>query len=156
MNLTAPFTGKVHFEDFAIGDRFAYGAYEMRREEMIAFAEQFDPEPFHLEAGAAQALGWSDVIASGPHVGAVWRRISKDAFAATAAFVSPGWRELRWLQPVFPGYVLSARSEVVAARPLKSRPDLGFVQLANEIHNQRGEVTTTLVADWFLYRRTAE
>jgi len=153
LNDLAPFLNLVHFEDFAIGDRYAYGSHAMRREDMLAFARQFDPEPFHLDAEAAKAKGWPDLIASGPHVCAVWRRMSKDAFGAVDAFVSPGWDEVRWRKPVLVGDVLSVLSEVSAARPLQSRPELGFLQLNNEIRNQRDEITTTMTTNWFVYRR---
>jgi acyl dehydratase len=151
-----PFLDLVHFEDFALGDRYAYGGYEMRADEMVAFAEQFDPEPFHLDAAAAKRLGWPDLIASGPHVCAAWRRMSKDAFIAADAFVSPGWSEINWLKPVVVGHVLSVCSEVTVMRPLKSRPELGYVEFSNEIHNQHGELTTTLVTKWMVYRRGAK
>jgi|APSaa5957512535_1039671.scaffolds.fasta_scaffold102696_2 acyl dehydratase len=153
LNDRAPFLDLIHFEDFTIGDRYAYGSHEMQREAMLAFARQFDPEPFHLDAEAAKAFGWSDLIASGPHVCAVWRRLSKDAFAATDAFVSPGWDEIRWRLPVLVGHVLSVQSEVTVARPLKSRPGLGLVKFNNEIRNQHGEITTTLSTSWFVNRR---
>ena len=153
MKTDPPFTDNVYFEGFAMGDRFAYGAYEMQRDDMLAFARQFDPEPFHLDAAAAKAMGWPDLIASGPHVCAVWRRLSKDAFAATDAFVSPGWGEINWLMPVVVGYVLSVQSEVTALRPLKSRPELGYLEFNNEIRNQHGELTTTINTKWFIHRR---
>jgi acyl dehydratase len=155
LNDRAPFLNHLYFEDFAVGDRFAYGAHEMRREDMLAFARQFDPEPFHLDADAARAMGWPDLIASGPHVCAVWRRLSKDAFTATNAFVSPGWDEIRWRQPVLAGHVLNVQSEVSVARQLTSRPELGLIKLSNEIHNQDGDLTTTLVTNWFVNRRPA-
>ena len=152
----APFSGHVNFEDFALGDRFIYGAYEMKRGEMVAFAEQFDPEPFHLDGEAAKAMGWDDLIASGPHVCAAWRRMSKDAFGAADAFVSPGWDEIRWRLPVVVGFILNVTSVVQVARPLKSRPNLGYVEFANEIRNQHGDITTTLITKWMIYRRSGE
>ncbi len=154
LNDRAPFTGHVNFEDFSLGERFVYGAYEMRRDEMTAFAEQFDPEPFHLDGAAAKAMGWDDLIASGPHVCAAWRRMSKDAFGEADAFVSPGWDEIRWRLPVVVGNVLTVTSEVIEARPLKSRPNLGYVEFSNEIRNQHGEISTTLITKWMIYRRT--
>ncbi|MDA1101807.1 MAG: MaoC/PaaZ C-terminal domain-containing protein [Proteobacteria bacterium] len=152
-NDRAPFLDLVYLEDFAVGDRYAYGAHEMRRTDMLAFAQQFDPEPFHLDADAARAMGWPDLIASGPHVCAVWRRLSKDAFIAADAFVSPGWDEIRWRMPVLAGYILNVQSEVLAVRPLRSRPELGLVRFSNEIRNQHGDLTTTLVTNWFVNRR---
>ncbi|MFP6697414.1 MAG: MaoC/PaaZ C-terminal domain-containing protein [Alphaproteobacteria bacterium] len=154
LNDRAPFTGHVNFEDFSLGERFVYGAYEMRRDEMTAFAEQFDPEPFHLVGAAAKAMGWDDLIASGPHVCAAWRRMSKDAFGEADAFVSPGWDEIRWRLPVVVGNVLTVTSEVIEARPLKSRPNLGYVEFSNEIRNQHDEISTTLITKWMIYRRT--
>ena len=154
LNDQTPFVNLVHFEDFAVGDRYAYGAHEMRREDMLAFAKQFDPEPFHLDGAAAKAMGWDDLIASGPHVCAAWRRMSKDAFSAADAFVSPGWDEIRWRLPVVVGHILTVTSEVIEARPLKSRPNLGYVEFNNEIRNQHGEITTTLITKWMIHRRT--
>ncbi len=130
-------------------------AYEMKRHEMVAFAEQFDPEPFHLDADAAKAMGWDDLIASGPHVCAAWRRMSKDAFPAADAFVSPGWDAIRWLMPVPVGYILTVTSEVIVARPLKSRPNLGYVEFNNEIRNQHGDITTTIITKWMIYRKSS-
>ncbi|MDP7548580.1 MAG: MaoC/PaaZ C-terminal domain-containing protein [Alphaproteobacteria bacterium] len=155
LNDRAPFLDLIHFEDFAVGDRYAYGAHEMQREDMLAFARRFDPEPFHMDAEAAKAMGWPDLIASGPHVCAIWRRLSKDAFTAADAFVSPGWDEVRWRKPVLVGHVLSVLSEVAAARPLRSRPELGYLQFSNEIRNQHGEITTTMMTSWFVHRRGA-
>jgi len=156
LNDQTPFVNLVHFEDFAVGDRYAYGAHEMRREDMLAFAKQFDPEHFHLDAEAAKAMGWPDLIASGLHVCAVWRRMSKDAFRAAGLFVSPGWDEIRWHKPVLVGHVLSVQSEVSVARPLQSRPELGLLQFDNEIRNQHGEITTTMRTNWFVHRKPEE
>ena len=99
-------------------------------------------------------MGWDDLIASGPHVCAAWRRMSKDAFGEADAFVSPGWDEIRWRLPVVVGNVLTVTSEVIEARPLKSRPNLGYVEFSNEIRNQHGEITTTLITKWMIYRWT--
>ena len=148
-----PFSKHIKFENFILGDRFIYGAYEMRRDEMVTFAEKFDPEPFHLDGKAAKAMGWDDLIASGPHVCATWRRMSKDAFGATDAFVSPGWDAIRWRAPVLVGYVLTVTSEVIETRPLKSRPNLGYIEFNNEIHNQYGDLTTTMITKWMVQRR---
>ena len=156
INEQPPFSAHVNFEDFILGDRFLYGAYEMQRDEMVAFAERFDPEPFHLDGEAAKAMGWDDLIASGPHVCAAWRRMSKDAFGATDAFVSPGWDAIRWRTPVLVGYVLTVTSEVIEARPLQSRPNLGYVEFNNEIHNQYGDLTTTMVTKWMIHRRSTD
>ncbi len=144
---------KVWFEDFTVGQQFEYGDWEMRRDEMIAFATLYDPEPFHLDEAAAIARGWGGLIASGPQVAAIWRRLSKEAFPNTHTVISPGWDNIRWLKPVFVGDRLSARTEITEARELGSRPGEGMLKLQNQIRRQAGEVVATLNSTWFVRRR---
>jgi len=138
------------FEDFAVGQGFRFGAWTMDRDEMLAFAERYDPEPFHIDEAEAMRLGWGGLIASGPLLAAIWRRLSKDAFPHVETVISPGWDELRWLKPVFAGDVLSSRSEVVETRPLQSRPGEGLVRLANDIVTQADAVVMQNVTSWFV------
>jgi acyl dehydratase len=143
----------IWFEDFAVGQMFDYGDWEMRRDEMIAFATLYDPEPFHLDEAAAVAQGWGGLIASGPQVAAIWRRLSKEAFPNAETVISPGWDNIRWLKPVFAGDRLSARTEIAELRELGSRPGEGMIKLQNEIHRQGDEVVATLNSTWFVRRR---
>ncbi|HZD24931.1 MAG TPA: MaoC/PaaZ C-terminal domain-containing protein [Alphaproteobacteria bacterium] len=138
------------FEDFAVGQRFRYGAWAMQRDEMLAFARLYDPEPFHVDEAAARFLGWGGLIASGPQVAAIWRRLSKDAFPKVATVISPGWDLIRWLRPVRVGDVLSAASEVTACRPLSSRAGEGLVKMASDVVNQHDETVMHNIANWFV------
>lgn len=143
----------IWFEDFTVGQVFEYGDWEMRRDQMIAFATLYDPEPFHLDEAAAVAQGWGGLIASGPQVAAIWRRLSKEAFPNAETVISPGWDNIRWLKPVFAGDRLSARTEIAEARGLGSRPGEGMLRLQNEIRRQGGELVATLSSTWFVRRR---
>lgn len=140
------------FDDFAVGMIFAYGRWDMRKDEMLAFARTYDPEPFHIDEAAAIAEGWGGLIASGPLIGAIFRRLSKDAFPNTETVISPGWDRIRWLRPVYAGDVLTCRSEVVAARRLQSRPDQGLIKMQNDI--LRGEERVcAILSNWFVRAR---
>lgn len=129
------------FEDFVPGEITTFGAYEVTRDEIVAYAAEFDPQPFHLdeEAGRASLLG--GLAASGWHTCAILMRIIFDHFMdGSTSLGSPGIDEVKWLRPVFPGDVLSVRREILEARASASRPDRGMVRFRFEMLNQRQEV----------------
>lgn len=134
-----------HFEDFAVGEVIALGSVTVGRDEVIAFAREFDPQPFHLddEAGRASVLG--GLAASGWHTCAMLMRLMCDnLLLASSCNGSPGIDELRWMRPVFPGDTLTAKAEVTSIRPSRSRPDLGIVGLRATIANQDGVVVLAM------------
>lgn len=138
------------FEDFAIGQTFTYGDWEMTLEQMLAFAELYDPEPFHLNKEKAIALGWKDIIASGPQLSAIWRRLSKDAFPSAQIVISPGWDKIRWLSPVYAGDRISAETTISQSRKLDSRPGEGMIILDNRLLRNSREPVATLSSTWFV------
>ncbi len=140
----------VWFEDFAVGQQFSYGAWEMTKPEMIDFATLYDPEPFHLDEAVAIAQGWGGLIASGPQVAAIWRRLSKEAFPKAQSVISPGWENIRWMKPVFVGDCLYARTEIGEMRRLESRPGEGMIKLQNSIYRLEEDVVATLSSTWFV------
>lgn len=144
------FPERQYLEDFKVGDRFSYGAWEMTKDQMIAYAEIYDPEPFHLDEQAAIDLGWDGLIASGPQIVGLFRRLSKDAFPKSETVISPGWDEIRWLLPVFAGDVLTCHSEIVESRLLQSRPGEGLMKFFTEMKRQNGDVVSTVLANWFI------
>jgi len=144
------FPDRRYLEDFKVGDGFSYGAWEMTKEQMIAYAEIYDPEPFHLDELAAIDLGWGGLIASGPQIVGLFRRLSKDAFPNSETVISPGWDEIRWLRPVFAGDILTCHSEIVEIRLLKSRPGEGLMKFFTEMKRQNGDVVSTVLANWFI------
>lgn len=147
--LKPPFTEHQWFEDFSVGDRFAYGEWQMKLEDMLAFANLYDPEPFHTDEAKARELGWDGVIASGPQVSAIWRRMSKDAFPNAEIIVSPGWDNIRWFKPVYAGDMLRSETEITEARLLQSRDNQGMIILDNQV--LRGdELVSRLSSTWFM------
>ncbi len=144
-----PFVDQRWLEDFSVGQRFRYGNWTMKIEQMLDFARLYDPEPFHLDEQKAKELGWEGVIASGPQISAIWRRMSKDAFPNAEIIVSPGWDSIRWFKPVYAGDLLHSETEIVEARPLKSRDRQGMIKLDNRI--LRGEeLVSQLSSTWFM------
>jgi acyl dehydratase len=152
-----PATPYPAFEDFVPGEITTFGAYPVTKEEVIAFASQFDPQPFHLdeEAGRASMLG--GLAASGWHTCAIMMRLMFDHFMdGSTSIGAPGIDEVRWIRPVFPGDVLSVRREILEARPSASRPDRGVVRFRFELMNQKGEVVMEQTNPIFFARRSQD
>ena len=144
------------FEDFVPGEITTFGAYEVTREDVLAFAAEFDPQPFHLdeEAGRASLLG--GLAASGWHSCSILMRMIFDAFMdGSTSLGSPGIDEVKWLKPVFPGDVLSVRREILEARASASKPDRGIVRFRFELLNQKGEVVMVQTNPILFGRRAA-
>lgn len=128
------------FEDFVPGSVEAYGDRRVDKDEMIAFARVFDPQPMHIDEAAAREGFTGTLIASGWHTAAMHMRMLCDAFVLDSSSMgSPGVDELKWLRPVRPGDRLSARRTVLGARVSASRPDRGIVTFRFEVLNQHGE-----------------
>ena len=134
---------------------FEFGAFEMTRQNMLNYARLYDPEPFHVDEEAAKELGWDGLIASGPQIVSVCRRLQKDGFPNAEVVISPGWDDICWLAPVYAGDVLGARGEVVKVKELSSRPGEGAKTMNNDILNQRGEVVAQMKSVWFLRMQPA-
>jgi len=130
----------LHFEDFSSGQTYELGSLTVSREDIVDFAAEFDPQPFHLddEAGKASLLG--GLAAAGFHSASlVMRLVATGLLNKCASRGSPGIDKLSWRRPVFPGDTLSATLQVLDARPLRSRPDLGMVFIKVTADNQDGK-----------------
>jgi acyl dehydratase len=145
----------VYYEDFALDQVFEYGAHEMRADDIMRFAREFDPEPFHVSRESAAKTPLGRLIASGPHTCAVWRRINHDAFPHVRSGTSPGWDEVRWRAPVYPGDVLTCRTSMKNMRVLNSRPTMGFVTWMHEMRSRAGELKMTHTTMFLIERRPA-
>ena len=154
-----------YFEDIVVGERTAVGSHTFRADEIKAFATNFDPQPFHLDESAAERSHFGALCASGWHTAVVWMRLMVDyrrrvAEAARArgqpvAAMGPalGFRELKWLKPVYVGDTIDYASEVVEARVSQSRPSVGLLSILSTGVNQRGESVITFVSTTFVERR---
>ena len=146
----------LYFEDFPTGDVRESPGRTVTRDEIVAFAREFDPQPFHIDETAAKATIYEGLIASGWHTIAIYMRLMWDSYLKdTASLGSPGVDEVRWLKPVRPGDTLRARFTVLEAVPSRSKPDRGIVRSLSEVFNQHGEVVMTLRGLGMFGRRPA-
>lgn len=130
----------LHFEDFSQGQNFDLGSLDVSREEIIEFASEFDPQPFHMdeEAGKASMLG--GLAASGWHTASmVMRLLAENLLNKSTSRGSPGITKLKWMRPVFPGDTLRVSAEILKTRTLHTRPDLGLVSVRLSAVNQSQE-----------------
>lgn len=144
-----------YFEDFKVGDAWEFGRWSVSREEIIAFAREHDPQPIHTDDAAAAGTPFGGLIASG------WQSILKcirlfvdGLMRDTAGLASPGLDELRWLKPVRPGDVITARAEVVKVDESKSRPDRGRVHFRIYGVDQSGAEVVSAQGCFFVARRS--
>lgn len=146
----------LYFEDFPPGDVRESSNRTVTRDEIVAFARQFDPQPFHLDEAAARRTIYGGLLASGWHTCAIYMRLMWETFLKdTASLGSPGVDEIRWIKPVRPGDTLRVRFTVLEAIPSRSKPDRGIVRSLSEIVNQHGDVVMTMRGLGMFARRPA-
>ena len=153
------------FEDIAAGERFEVGRHTFDAEGIKAFARLYDPQPFHVDEAAGARSHFGSLVASGWQTAAVWMRLMvehqrrEDAArrargeAAAELGPSPGFRELKWLKPVYPGDTVSYATEILETRPSNSRPGWGLISFRNTGVNQKGEPVISFISTVFVERR---
>jgi acyl dehydratase len=130
----------LYWEDFVAGSVAEFGPRRVTREEIIAFAAEFDPQPMHMDEDFARTTMLGGLGASGWHTCAIGMRMIVDGFMGRSASIgSPGIDEVRWLKPLRPDDALILRRTVLETRPLNSRPEWGLVRFRFELINQAGE-----------------
>jgi len=145
---------ELNWEDFTPGRVFEHGPRRLPRDEMIAFAAEFDPQPMHLDDEAARETMLGGLAASGWYLCCILMRMSTDAFVLNSSSMgAPGVDEVRWLMPVRPDEELSFRATVLDTRPSKSRPEMGFVRFEFELFNAKGQRAVTLTTSLMMGRR---
>ena len=143
-----------YWEDFRVGDVTDLGEVGVTREEILEFAQRYDPQPFHVDEDAAGAGPFGGLIASGWHTAALFMGMFvRTILLESASMGSPGVEELRWTAPVRPGDRLTARVRVTATEPSSKRADRGTVFTTSEVLNQDGVVVMTMKARGFFARR---
>ncbi len=145
----------LYWEDFHVGDTAPIGERTVDRDEVIAFARAYDPQPFHVDEAAAEQSVFKGLIASGWHTVAMTMRMMCDAYLnRSASLGSPGVDNVRWLKPVRPGDTLKGRRVVLETRASQSRPEMGVVKMRWEVFNQHGELVMTMEGYGMFGRRT--
>lgn len=151
MSLSSP----LYFEDLQPGLRFDSAEYALDAEQIIAFAQQFDPQRFHTDPEAARETFFGGLAASGWHTAAITMRLLVGEGAPIAGGLIGAGGEIAWPRPTRPGDVLRVASEVVELKASRSRPDRGMVRMRCETRNQRDEVVQTLLT-WLIAPRRPE
>jgi acyl dehydratase len=133
-------TYKYYWEDFPAGSTREFGGITVSKDDIVRFAREFDPQPFHIDEEAARLSPFGGLIASGWHTCSLAMRMMCDAYLLEAASLgSPGLDGIKWLVPVRPGDTLRVRFTVLEARPLESNPNAGLLRSHWDILNQKDE-----------------
>lgn len=143
---------RLWLEDLSVGQRFTSGSYRLDRAEMVAFASQYDPQPYHLDEEAGRASLFGGLAASGWLTGAVTMRLNVDGGLPIAGLVGAQC-ELSWPRPTYPGDVLRVENEVMEIKPSRSKPDRGMVTMRTITLNQNDEPVQVMTAVLVVYRR---
>ena len=146
---------KYYWEDFKVGERMVLGTKTFTEEEIVRFAKEFDPQPFHVDKAKAQESFFGGIIASGWHTCSIAMRMMCDAYLNESASIgSPGVENIRWLKPVRPGDTLRAERVVLESRASSSKPDIGIVKSRWEMFNQHNEMVMSMDGISMFKRRT--
>ena len=154
-----------YFDDIKVGDRTTIGSHTFNAQEIKAFAAQYDPQAFHMDEAAAAKSHFGALCASGWHTAAMWMRLriqygqredaERTARGEPSATLgpSPGFRELKWLRPVYVGDTITYAFEVIEKRASQSRPGWGLIHVRNSGTNQNGEPVLSFISTAFVERR---
>ena len=143
----------IYWEDLQVGQVRQLGQIKPTREDIIAFAKQFDPQPFHLDDEAAKASVFGALCASGWHTCALAMRLMVTEFLChTSSMGSPGLENIKWLKPVFPDDELRLQTSVLETKPMAKRPDIGMTRNLWEMLNQHGDKVLHMEG-WGMFRR---
>lgn len=149
--------GPYHWEDLQPGQKQTTASVSVSEAEIIAFAKQFDPQPFHTDPAAAPTLAFGGLVASGWHTAALTMRlIVGGGLKFVGGAIGRGLEEMSWPKPVRPGDTLTAINEVLGTRPLNSMRTHGLVRLRTTTLNQHGETVQMMVSIVLVPRRTKE
>ena len=138
----------MYFEDLVVGAKASFGSYAVTREEVIAFATKYDPQPFHLDDEAAAQTHFGRLSASGWHTCAMTMAMIVENLKATeqAGLGSPGHDELRWITPVYPGDTLRCETELLEKRQSQSKPEMGIFRSKMMVFNQDDVMVMSFVS----------
>ena len=146
-----------YFEDYIPGLSFDCGSFTLDQAQIIAFAEEYDPQPFHVDPQAAKDGPFGGIIASGWHTTSMMmRKVVEQFLSAESSLGAAGVDEIRWPRPVRPGDTLHVRAAILEARRSRSKPDRGIVRSMLEVTNQDGDIVMTAIPTNFVLARHAE
>jgi len=138
------------YEDLEPGQIIEYGRYTAKKAEMMAFAREWDPRPFHIDEAFAKTTLYGSLTASGIFTLAVFSKIFNVGTGGLATHGALGYENLKFPAAVKPDDVLTGRSEILAKRPSKSRPELGIIRSRDSMTNQRGQTVLDLTVAYLI------
>ena len=145
---------KRYLEDFAVGQTFSSGRCRITKEQIKAFANEFDPQPFHLDETAAHDTFFQGLAASGWHTAALTMRLLVESELQPAGRRRWCWvRRISMAETRAAGDELRIQSEVVEVRPSRSRPNQGLIKLRTTTLNQNDEAVQVQVGNLIVPRR---
>lgn len=146
--------GERYFEDFAAGEIMVSASVTLSEAEIVAFARDYDPQPFHLDPAAARETLFGGLIASGfQTMGLAFRLFYQEGHIAACSMGSPGMDKIRWHRPVRPGDAIRNEVEVRELRTSETKPDRGYGTLAHTVLNQDDEIVMTFTCTLIMRRR---
>jgi len=143
---------QLYLEDLSLGKEFVSGEHQLDEEQIISFATQFDPQPFHQDARAAQESFFKGHVASGWHTAAITMKLIVESMPFAAGVIGLGC-EISWPRPTMPGDTLHVRSRVTEIRPSTSKPDRAVVHVLSITYNQAGNILQELKSKMFVFKR---
>src|SRR5499425_881037 len=144
----------LFLNDLRVGQRFSSGEHTIDVAQIVAFAAQFDPQPFHLDGEAAKATLFGGLAASGWHTAAITMKLLVESGLPLGGGIIGSGGEISWPKPTRPGDVLAVFSEIEEVTPSRSRPDRGMIRVRSETRNQHSEIVQILVAKLVVPRRS--
>ena len=145
----------LHFEDLEVGMRFESRTMEVTGDEVLQFAQRYDPQPFHIDPAAAKNTFFREWVASGWHTSALSMRLVVETVPIEGGVIGGGVEEMRWPNALKPGDTIRLVVEVLEKRTLKSRGDIGLVKVRMTTLNQRDEIVQTMIPNLFAPLRAA-
>ena len=146
---------RMYLEDFTAGQVFRSGPYAVTEADILAYARQYDPQPFHLDAAAAKGTLFGGLAASGWHTAAMTMRLIVDSFHPAWGVIGGRMESLEWPRPVRPGDVLRVESEVLEVKPSRSKPDQGMLRVRCTTLNQNDQPVQVIVPNLIVPPRPA-
>ena len=152
----------MFLEDIPLGHKATLGSYTFTQENIIKFAREFDPQPFHIDPEAARDSLYGGLTASGWHTAAAWMKvmvahryaqIASGMDATQENYPPPGVREMKWLRPVRPGTTLTYTTEPFNKKDWPTRPELGLLLSMNEARDAEGKLYYSFVSQVFIAKK---
>ena len=144
----------LFLEDLAVGDVMRSSTWTIDAEQIVAFASEFDPQPFHTDPDAAPETFFRGLVASGWHVAAITMRLIVESTPLAGGVIGAG-ADVQWPSATRPGDTLHVVSEVIDVRPSRSKPDRGIATVRSETRTESGEVRQRSTAKLVVFRRSA-